>query len=86
MIFDRFSSIGCIVINWFVRTIKSSIALISDFLDELVGQSKTKKLLSKEQQLTCENKQLKEELFILKNGNGFLPRNIRAISKNSDPT
>ena len=40
--------------------------IVADKRIKVAGQSKAKKVLTKEQQLERENKQLKEELYILK--------------------
>jgi transposase len=55
----------------------------------VAGQSKAQKVLTKEQELARENKELKEELFILKKWQRFLAEEHQAdidSSKNSDPT
>ena len=63
--------------------------IVADKRKKVVGQSKAKKALSKEQQLERENKALKEELYILKKWQRFLAEEHQAdidSSKNSDPT
>ena len=63
--------------------------IVADKRKKVAGQSKAKKVLTKEQQLKRENKQLKEELFILKKWQRFLAEEHQAdidSSKNSDPT
>jgi len=63
--------------------------IVADKRKKVAGQSKAKKVLTKEQQLIRENKQLKEELFILKKWQRFLAEEHQAdidSSKNSDPT
>jgi len=63
--------------------------IVADKRKKVAGQSKAKKVLSKEQQLTRENKQLKEELFILKKWQRFLAEEHQGdidSSKNSDLT
>jgi len=63
--------------------------IVADKRKKVAGQSKAKKVLSKEQQLKRENKQLKEELFILKQWQRFLAEEHQAdidSSKNSDLT
>ena len=53
--------------------------IVADKRKKVAGQAKAKKQLTNEQKLERENKQLKEELYVLKSGNGFLQRNIRTI-------
>ena len=63
--------------------------IVADKRKKVAGQSKAKKVLSKEQQLVRENKALKEELFILKKWQRFLAEEHQAdidSSKNSEPT
>jgi transposase len=55
----------------------------------VAGQSIAKKVLTKEQQLERENKQLKEELYILKKWQRFLAEEHQEdidSSKKSEPT
>jgi len=63
--------------------------IVADKRKKVAGQSKTKKVLTKEQQLERENKALKEELYILKKWQRFLAEEHQAdidSSKNSEPT
>jgi transposase len=46
--------------------------IVADKRKKKAGQSKIKKVLTKEQQLERENKQLKEELYVLKKWQRFL--------------
>lgn len=46
--------------------------IVADKRKKVVGQSTTKKTLTKEQRLERENKQLKEELYVLKKWQRFL--------------
>ena len=46
--------------------------IVADKRKKVAGQSKAKKVLTKEQQLERENKALKEELYILKKWQRFL--------------
>lgn len=62
--------------------------IVVDKRKKVAGQKKTKKVLTKEQQLERENKQLKEELYILKKWQRFLGEEHQAdidASKNSEP-
>jgi transposase len=63
--------------------------IVADKRKKVAGQSKAQKVLTKEQELARENKELKEELFILKKWQRFLAEEHQAdidSSKNSDPT
>ena len=63
--------------------------IVADKRKKVAGQSKAKKVLTKEQQLERENKALKEELYILKKWQRFLAEEHQAdidSSKNSEPT
>jgi len=46
--------------------------IVADKRKKIMGQSSTKKALTKEQKLERENKQLKEELYVLKKWQRFL--------------
>ena len=46
--------------------------IVADKRKKIMGQSSTKKALTKEQKLELENKQLKEELYVLKKWQRFL--------------
>ena len=61
--------------------------IVADKRKKVAGQSKAKKVLTKEQQLIRENKQLKEEQYILKKWQRFLAEEHQAdidSSKNSE--
>jgi transposase len=62
--------------------------IVADKRKKVPGQSKAKKVLTNEQQLERENKQLKEELYILKKWQRFLAEEHQDdinSSKNSEP-
>jgi len=61
--------------------------IVADKRKKVAGQSKVKRVLTKEQQLERENKQLKEELYILKKWQRFVAEEHQAdidSSKNSE--
>ena len=63
--------------------------IVADKRKKVAGQSKAKKQLTKEQKLEHENKQLKEELYVLKKWQRFLAEEHQAnidSSKSSEPT
>jgi transposase len=60
--------------------------IVADKRKKVAGQSKAKKVLTKEQELARENKELKEELFMLKKWQRFFAEEHQAdidSSKNS---
>jgi len=62
--------------------------IVADKRKKVAGQSKVKKQLTKEQKLERENKQLKEELYVLKKWQRFLAEEHQDdidSSKNSEP-
>ena len=62
--------------------------IVADKRKKVAGQSKAKKQLTNEQKLERENKQLKEELYVLKKWQRFLAEEHQDdinSSKNSEP-
>ncbi|AGH81189.1 ISCps3, transposase orfA [Psychromonas sp. CNPT3] len=61
--------------------------IVADKRKKIMGQSLTKKALTKEKNLERENKQLKEELYVLKKWQRFLAEEHQGVidsSKNSE--